>query len=469
MVVNKTINQQKIYNSVVKIVNNSITPDIILPYNRNVHSRSQGAGFFFRKDGYILTAAHVVVSSTDIWIRIPSQGQQNFKAKLICIYPAFDIAILKIVGFSNDHFLTLGNSDTLHLRETVYTIGYPNNPKYPIVTSGTISGTRDDYIQTDTPVNPGNSGGPLLDSNNKVIGVTSAVIRKSENSSLIIPINIVKRNLDAMMNSSNKIIYKNVLGLLYGNGTDTYKALHKIPSVYKGGIVIKKIVPKSPLSKFAKDGDVIIKLDNGTDTYTFDHYGETDVEWEYGKVPLDHIVKRCQPKQYITITIWSIKNNKIIKKRVKLSTFDELYPIRNILPPLYMPDYEVFGGIVVVDLTLNHLLLEPFKKLHYIVQNHQIYKKHLVITHIFPNSTISEYNTIQAQSLVKSINGTMVSSVKQYRKVMHDVLKNKRNKYIIIKTDTNDTVVLNIRETIDQESKLSKIYKYPISKIIKGL
>ena len=78
--------------------------------------------------------------------------------------------------------LSLGNSDEVKLRDDVYVIGYPNNPDYPIITSGTISGSRTNYIQTDTPVNSGNSGGPLLNKNNKVVGVTSAVIRNSENS-----------------------------------------------------------------------------------------------------------------------------------------------------------------------------------------------------------------------------------------------------------------------------------------------
>tara|TARA_B100000575_G_C23143146_1_gene665918 strand:- start:3409 stop:4815 length:1407 start_codon:yes stop_codon:yes gene_type:complete len=466
MVLNKTSDQRKVYNSVVKIINSSITPDIILPYNRNVHTTSQGAGFFFKKNGYILTAAHVIVSSAEIWIKIPNRGQKNFKAKIVGIYPAFDLAILKIIGFNNKYYLELGNSDKLHLRDKVYTIGYPNNPKYPIVTSGTISGTREDYIQTDTPVNPGNSGGPLLDSNNKVVGVTSAVIKKSENSSLIVPINIVKRNLRALMNTPGKIVYKNVLGITYGNGTDTYKSLHKVPSKIKGGMVIKNIVPKSPLSKFAEKGDIIISLNDGEEIYTFDYYGETNVKWEYGKVPIDHIVKRCKPKQKILIKLWSISKNKLIDCPIELSTFNQLYPIRNILPPLYMPDYEVFGGLVVVDLTLNHLLLKPFEKLHYIIRDHKIYKNHLVITHIFPNSTIADYNTIQAISLIKTVNGIVVDSVSKYRTVLKKIIKDKTNKYIIIKTDTEDSVVLDINEVIVQESKLSSLYKYPLSNLI---
>ena len=118
------------------------------------------------------------------------EGQKIFKAEIVCVYPDFDAGIVKIIEtYRNQYFLPLGNSDDISLRDEVFTIGYPKNPQYPAVTSGTISGTRSDYIQTDTPVNPGNSGGPLINDKNEVVGITSAVLANSEDSSLIIPIN----------------------------------------------------------------------------------------------------------------------------------------------------------------------------------------------------------------------------------------------------------------------------------------
>ena len=140
-----------------------------------------------------------------------------FSAEIVSVYPDFDIAIIKIHNFKNKDYIKIGNSDKIRLRDEVYVMGYPNNPDYPIITSGTISGSRTNYIQTDTPVNSGNSGGPLLNKNNEVVGVTSSIIKNSQNSSLITPINIFKENKRLMMEDKGKIIYKNVLGTLFVN------------------------------------------------------------------------------------------------------------------------------------------------------------------------------------------------------------------------------------------------------------
>ena len=466
MVLNKTLNQKKINNSVVKIINNSIIPDIILPYNKNIHKKTSGAGFFINDKGYIITASHVVTESIELWVKISSEGQKIFKAEIICIYPAFDIAIIKIINYKNTYYLNMGNSDKLHLRETVYTIGYPNSTKYPIVTSGTISGSRDDYIQTDTPVNPGNSGGPLLDSNNNVVGITSARIKKSENSSLIVPINILKSNYKYMINNKHQIMYKNVLGLVYNNGSITYNRLNKLPRGINSGMIVKKIINNSPLYKKINEGDIILELIDNKNTYKFDNFGETVVSWEYGKVSIDKIIKRYVPNKKITIKFWSMRDKKIKKIAVRLTTFEKIYPIRNIAPPIFLPDYDIFGGLVFVNLTLDHLADKKFMNLVHIVQNDKIYKEQLVITHIFPNSIISEYNTITAPSLVKSINNIPVCNVKDLRKVLIKSLKNK-DKFISIKTHSNDIAVLNLKDTVNQEPKLSKLYKYPVSNILK--
>ena len=140
-----------------------------------MQNKSIGAGFFINDKGHILTAAHVVKNTIEIWLRIPEFGK-IFKGYIVCVYPDFDLAIIKVVDFKNSYFLKLGNSETLELGQHVYALGYPNNSEYPMRTTGTISGRRIDYIQTYTPINPGNSGGTLLNKFNEVIGVNSAVL-----------------------------------------------------------------------------------------------------------------------------------------------------------------------------------------------------------------------------------------------------------------------------------------------------
>ena len=301
----KDLSQEGVYNSVIKIINTSVVLDMTVPYNIQQQSQSIGSGFFINNQGYAVTAAHVIENSVELWIKLPKYGQKIFRGEIVSVYPDFDIGIIKVHDIDNNSFLELGNSDKISLRDKVYALGYPRNSKYPIITSGTISGMREDYIQTDTPVNPGNSGGPLMNENNMVIGITSAVIAQSENSSLIIPIKIVNQNLDSMMNSKTKILQKNVLGTLLVNGTHNYRKLYNIPDKCAEGIIVKQILKKSPLHSVLKPGDMICSFNNGLKEYKIDYFGETNVGWETAKVPLGHLVNCCIRNRYVEIRFFS--------------------------------------------------------------------------------------------------------------------------------------------------------------------
>ena len=86
----KKLDNKKIYNSVVKIITTNVELDILKPYNIVNQSKSIGAGFFIDMDGHILTAAHVVKNTIEIWLNIPDHGKKIFKAKIVCAYPDFD-------------------------------------------------------------------------------------------------------------------------------------------------------------------------------------------------------------------------------------------------------------------------------------------------------------------------------------------------------------------------------------------
>ena len=121
----KDLDQERVYNSVVKIVNTSVLLNLAVPYNIQQQSQSVGAGFFFNNKGYAITAAHVVENSIELWIKLPKYGQKIFKGEIVCVYPDFDIGIIKVIGIENNSYLELGDSDNISLRDLVYTVGYP--------------------------------------------------------------------------------------------------------------------------------------------------------------------------------------------------------------------------------------------------------------------------------------------------------------------------------------------------------
>ena len=449
------LKQKKIYNSIVKIIPTHVLLDPLIPYNIIKQTKSVGAGFFIDNKGHILTCAHVVKNIIEIWIRIPDSGKKIYRASIKCVYPDFDLAIIKINDYQNHFFLNLGDSEKINLGDEIYALGYPDASEYPMRTTGTISGRRGDNIQTDVALNPGNSGGPCLNELNQVIGVSSAVIAGSEDSSLIVPINAFKNVIDSMINSGKKIIYKNVLGILLVNGNDNYKEMYNIKSKNIEGQIIKKILKNSPFKDFASEGDIFQSIEN----FNIDFYGEVNVPWEDGKVPLEYIVKRSKPFSDLKVSIFSLKKNKILFKKISLKTFPDIYPVRQIFPHIEKLDYEVFSGLVVMNLNLDHII-KNFQHLVHLIVNEKIYQPYLIITHIFENSKIGEYNTINTGSLINKVNNIKVRTLIQYRNAIKKYINKNNKKFIIIETLNRDKVIINLSDLLEQEKVLISQYGY---------
>ncbi len=162
-----------------------------------------GSGVIISSDGYIVTNNHVVNKSD--YIEVTLYDKRNFKAELIATDPSTDIALLKIDA-NNLHFLSFGNSDELRIGEWVLAVGNPFNLT-STVTAGIVSAKArnigissslsiESFIQTDAAVNPGNSGGALVNTRGELVGINTAIA--SQTGSYIgyafaVPSNIVKK------------------------------------------------------------------------------------------------------------------------------------------------------------------------------------------------------------------------------------------------------------------------------------
>jgi len=170
-----------------------------------------GTGFVVDASGWIVTNQHVVSSSSADYKVVTSDGEQ-YDVTEVVRDDANDIAILKIDA-QNLKVLPFGDSDNLAVGQDVIAIGTPLGEYSGSVTKGIISGldrsvsassswygatskTYEGVIQTDAAVNPGNSGGPLLNSQGEIIGVNFATTSGADNISFALPINIVKEKIE---------------------------------------------------------------------------------------------------------------------------------------------------------------------------------------------------------------------------------------------------------------------------------
>lgn len=156
---------------------------------------SEGSGVIIAPDGVVLTNAHVVDGAADI--RVHLHDGRDFEADLVALDAALDLAVLRLRDASGLPTLPLGDSDDLHLGETVVAIGNPFGLGLTVSTGVVASTGRDvhvgdgptqTYIQTDAAINPGNSGGALVDLNGSLIGINTFIQRGAEGIGFAIPV-----------------------------------------------------------------------------------------------------------------------------------------------------------------------------------------------------------------------------------------------------------------------------------------
>lgn len=207
-----------------------------------------GSGFIVSEDGLIVTNKHVVLDKDAEYTVLTNSGEK-YDAKVIARDPMQDIAILKIdaVGLSP---VKLGDSDSLKLGQTAIAIGNALGEFRNTVSVGVISGLArsitasgaggfveriEDVIQTDSAINQGNSGGPLLNLWGEVIGVNTAVVIGAQNIGFAIPINRVKRDIKSVKETGT--IKTPFLGVRYFIIAPEFSEEHNLPVDY--GVILR--------------------------------------------------------------------------------------------------------------------------------------------------------------------------------------------------------------------------------------
>ena len=226
-----------------------------------------GSGFIISSDGYIVTNCHVIKNAADISIAL--QDGREIEADFIGIDPYTDIGVLKIHG-ENLSSISFGNSERLKVGQLVIAIGNPFGYQYS-VTTGVVSALGrtiqsengrfiDNVIQTDAALNPGNSGGPLVNSAGKVIGINTAIIPSAQGICFAVASSTAEYVVGKIMLEGK--VRRGYIGIAGQVFQLPIRIINYNRLAVRSGIFIQQVVTQSPGEKAGlKPGDIIVSFD----------------------------------------------------------------------------------------------------------------------------------------------------------------------------------------------------------------
>ena len=433
------------------------------PYLEQSSKESIGSGFFIDDQGHILTNFHVVEEAIKVFVQIPKYGNKTFDCEVLSIYPFRDIALLKIKDHKNSRYLTLGDSDKIIKGNVSYAVGYPLGQNKFKVTSGVVSGFQDGDIQMDSPINPGNSGGPLVNENLEVIGINYSGFSEAQNVGYAIPINYVKIIMDDMR--KKKIIFNPIMGCSFNN---TNKSMLKYTQLCDSAYYISYVGKNSPMEKAGvKAGDLICSVDG----INIDNYGELLLPQNNSHFHIfDYLnYKRVGDKLKLKVIKLEEGNISTMDKEIVLGN-SEYYKVRDKYPGYEEIDYQIIGGMVIMELTRNHIEvmkektnIKKFKRVDELVDSK------LIITKIIKGSALGEDNIFIAPCVLNEVNGEEVKTLKQLRNALPKFKENNGHKFISFLTENHKFIILDIKKIKEEEIFLSKKFNYKITNYTKNL
>jgi serine protease Do len=234
----------------------------------SIHSRAgSGSGVVIREDGVILTNAHVVGNMRQVTVGMAT-GEDHI-GQVIGRDPAMDLAVVRVQTREPLPTAPLGDSDRLQAGQLAIAIGNPAGFERT-VTTGVISALDrslgqglEELIQTDAAINPGNSGGPLIDSQGRVIGINTAVLRDTRMGPVLVglgfavPINLGRDIAEQLLTTGR--IERPYLGVGYAEITREMVAQFRLP--VQDGLMLQTVDPRSPAGAAGLErGDIITEI-----------------------------------------------------------------------------------------------------------------------------------------------------------------------------------------------------------------
>ncbi len=473
---------EQLHDAVVQVKAYNAERSVFEPYNPLEQSTCSGTAFFINDAGYLLTNFHVVdEASIGVTIQISSLGKEEFDVEIVTCDPECDLAVLRLAEDELEKvrrelggaipFVELGDSDEAKKTQGVLSLGYPLTDEGMKISRGDISGkeriNNRHYLQISAPLNSGNSGGPVVGDDGRVVGIATRARSGAQNIGYAIPVNDAKVLLASALTSDAPIISRHPdWGISrYANTSD--ELLEYLSCTCKRGIYLIEILPGSLLERAdVRSGDVLCAVDG----LELDRYGYTRVGWcSDDKVLFGDVLNRKIPGDVLTLSI--DRNGERLEKEILVEGRSPI-AIDQIHPAFEQLDYEAFGGMVVMELTENHIdiILEGYVR--FITQHGfaspppmEIIKRLpsgarregcLIVTKVFPNS-LADKADLGSFSVIEKVNGRSVRTLAELR---NEISTSTERGLLRIDTEFGTPVVLRLSDIAKHEDRLVAMYGY---------
>jgi S1-C subfamily serine protease len=300
-------------NAVIRVVD-AVGPAVVSISVRGPHGGpgrgrdrgGAGSGVIFTPDGYILTNAHVVKEARSVEVAL-TDGSTH-AAQVRGVDPATDLAVISIEGSNLPH-AAFGDSARLKAGQLCVAIGNPLGFS-STVSAGVVSALgrnmraqdgrlMENIIQSDVALNPGNSGGPLVDTHARVIGINTAMIFGAQGLSFAVPIDTAKWVIGQIMTSGR--VRRSWLGIVAQNRKIDPRIRHHMRLIQDSGVEVMSVEPKGPAAQAGvHEGDILLALD-GKPVHHVDDVHRALAQWPIGRaVPLS-LLRRIERLDVIAV------------------------------------------------------------------------------------------------------------------------------------------------------------------------
>ncbi|MFC1854281.1 S1C family serine protease [Candidatus Dependentiae bacterium] len=461
--------QERCRNAVVQVFNDFSGFSFSEPYKEGEVSQCCGSGFLIDESGLIITNYHVVANAKRVQIQVPSIGKNRFDVEVVSISPENDLALIKLCdegikklkdNFQKVPFLRFGSSDKMRRGSATLALGFPLGQEHLKGAQGVVSGwetvTFDIVgfnsicLQTTSPINNGNSGGPTVNKEGWVVGINFAAFSDAQNVGYMIPIDSVKAVIEEM--KKTKIVRRLFCGVTVQLATPSLLKFLKCPKGL-GGVYVVDLCPEGFAGRMGVEkGDLICEV-NGK---KIDRNGLVSVGWSDEPVPLLEVISRLPLGADIEVGVFR-SGKKLKLKEKKKNT--NVPPVRNLFFGYEKIDYEVFGaGFVVMELSKSHV--RAFEKHNPLLAKYLLMevctgRPALIVTYVIPTCEASATGQcIRMGDLIKSVGDVETNTLKDFRREVERSLKN--DEFVVLKNHVGVLGVFDSKKVLKDSFSLVK-------------